>query len=216
MKLITSLHFSFCDQKYWKRTEIALKVKIKVMIIIIIIIQHFYSAYRVRGYRGTRYAHLCWSFRTKQDTSRCEFASESYHHLSSYRHFSLKVKVQGQASLKYDYFCVYHNTSHIDFWSIVFFKVFARTDWQHDWHSGQTTKVKRAGNFGTTWVILYQKYVHWLHFDWQVVYASAVQSFSDLTSASVALYHKVAQLLLIENNGNPLLSYKFRALSLVG
>jgi len=50
----------------------------------------------------------------------------------------------------------------------------------------------------------------------QEAYESAVRSFCDLAAASVALYHKVAQLLLIEKSGNPLLSYKFRALSLVG
>lgn len=54
-----------------------------------------------------------------------------------------------------------------------------------------------------------------LQCNWQEAYEEAVRSFADLTTASAALYHKVAQLLLIENSGNPLLSYKFRALSLV-
>jgi len=61
-----------------------------------------------------------------------------------------------------------------------------------------------------------QKCRYLLQFDRQEAYEAAIHSFSDLTSASVAFYHKVAQLLLIENSGNPLLSYKFRALSLVG
>lgn len=43
----------------------------------------------------------------------------------------------------------------------------------------------------------------------------AIMMFADFTASGIAVFHKTAQLLLVDYS-TPILSYKFRALSLAG